>query len=329
MSALLKPTLSRWGASVYETLADIEIEKQALSAFVEVLADYQDAEIIVVHSKQPFGSVEISKAPSCRLVVTTTSGVDHMDTSTLFAHNIRVARMPMVRRDAVVESALAMLLHHNRRQQQFLLDAQENRWTRGQLPAYQPTKLSLQRIAVVGYGVIGSRLCEILRMFGADVVTLDPKIQGDIPQRSMEEIAEWADVVMLCCNLQRESYHLINRAWLEKVENRYTSTGKRLALINTARGALVDIDAALEFLDKKVLSFLGVDVFEREPYPHLSQVLGRDTVIFTPHAAGFHPALATDIRLGLLRIAESYQQQTIVPFEIQEADLPYLDMRSL
>ena len=123
MSTLLRPTFSRWGRSVYETDRDIAFEEEGLSRWVEVLPAYSDAEIIVLHSKQPFGSRELEGLKNVRLVVTTTSGWDHMDIVFLKSKGVRCLRMPLIRRDAVVESILAMLLHHNRRQSQFLQDA--------------------------------------------------------------------------------------------------------------------------------------------------------------------------------------------------------------
>ena len=74
MSVVLEPRLSRWGCSVYETALDVGIEKKRLSELVSVIDDFSDAEIIVVHSKQPMGKPEIQQAPSAKLVITTTSG---------------------------------------------------------------------------------------------------------------------------------------------------------------------------------------------------------------------------------------------------------------
>ena len=71
--------LSRWGQSPYETDDDMVRERRALAAHVDVCAPGVDAEIVVVHSKVPMGKDEHLRAPSVRLVLTTTSGTDHID----------------------------------------------------------------------------------------------------------------------------------------------------------------------------------------------------------------------------------------------------------
>ena len=71
--------LSRWGRSEYETDADIATEAGLLSAHVTVRGPGKDAEIIVVTSKEPMGAGLRLKAPSVCLLLTTTSGTDHLD----------------------------------------------------------------------------------------------------------------------------------------------------------------------------------------------------------------------------------------------------------
>ena len=73
------------------------------------------------------------KEHQVKLVITTTSGWDHIDVQYLHSQGIKVVRMPLLRRDAVVESIVAMLLELNRRHQYFRIDASRNEWTRGQL----------------------------------------------------------------------------------------------------------------------------------------------------------------------------------------------------
>ena len=49
--AVLMPTISRWGYSVYERADDIRTEKNALNTLGQIIEDLADAEILITHSK--------------------------------------------------------------------------------------------------------------------------------------------------------------------------------------------------------------------------------------------------------------------------------------
>jgi len=56
-------------------------------------------------------------------------------------------------------------------------------------------------------------------------------------------------------------------------------------LINCSRGALVDLDAALESLNSGKLGGLGLDVFDPEPPKH-HPIFDHENVVLTPHVMG-------------------------------------------
>ena len=161
--------LSRWGRSPYETEADIALETLALRGLVEVVAEAADSEIVVVHSKIPMGKNEHRNAPSMRLLLTTTSGVDHIDLRYFADQNVKVARLPFARRDAVVESTIAMLLWGLRRLGDLHQKALAGEWARSDLPMISPQNLCGSKVGLVGLGVIGQQVACVLRALGAEV----------------------------------------------------------------------------------------------------------------------------------------------------------------
>ena len=56
-------------------------------------------------------------------------------------------------------------------------------------------------------------------------------------------------------------------------------------IVNTARGALVDLDAIVDGLRNGQLAGVGLDVFEPEPLPEDHAIRSFREVILTPHAA--------------------------------------------
>ena len=313
MSTLLKPRLSRWGRSVYEQEHHIASERDLLAPYVEVVEDHADAEVIVVHSKQRVGKAELSKCTHVKMVITTTSGFDHLDWSWMRTQGILPVRMPMLRRDAVVESILAMLLHANRRQEQFQRDASCGKWTRGQLATYSPLRLQDQNIAVVGLGVIGQQLSKVLHFLGASVYGVDPcGIPEGLPfvkETSFDSLPTHVDVTLLTCTLNPTSANMVNQAWLSQCRG--------MTLINCARGKLVDIERTLLALSQGNLSFLGLDVFPEEPYSQLASINEHKNLLFTPHAAGYHPHLGTQIQQGLVDIISRWVSNQSIPYIVE------------
>jgi len=67
-------------------------------------------------------------------------------------------------------------------------------------------------------------------------------------------------------------------------------------IVNTARGAIVNVDDLLAVLDSGILAGAGLDVLPVEPVPTGSRLLGHPRVILTPHAAFFSAQAEVELR---------------------------------
>jgi len=67
-------------------------------------------------------------------------------------------------------------------------------------------------------------------------------------------------------------------------------------LVNTSRGAVVDVDAAVDALDRGTLAGLALDVLPVEPVPADSRLLSNPRVILTPHAAFYSVESEKELR---------------------------------
>jgi D-3-phosphoglycerate dehydrogenase len=67
-------------------------------------------------------------------------------------------------------------------------------------------------------------------------------------------------------------------------------------LVNTARGAVVNVDDLLSALDNGILAGAGLDVLPVEPVPADSKLLGHPRVILTPHAAFYSVQSEAELR---------------------------------
>ena len=144
-------------------------------------------------------------------------------------------------------------------------------------------------VGLVGLGRVGSRMADLLQPWRVKLLAHDPYVDQSkfvhhnaIPV-DMETLLQNADVVSLHCDLNDGSRSMIN-------EKQFSLMKPTAIFLNTARGGLVDYDALFDALDKNVIAGAGLDVFETEPLPKQSSILGLgDKVVLTPHSAGRTP----------------------------------------
>lgn len=296
-------TLVRWGTAEYEVDG-----LDGLPPGVDVVtaagpqAPLEEAEVLVVPSKVRVDATIVPRLRRCRLVITTTSGFDHLDLPTLRKAGIQAARLPLARRDAVVQTAMGMILSLTRRLPRFQRAAEADRWERAALSRYGATELG--RVAVVGVGVIGARMVEVLRAFGADVVEVDPRLP--LAPR-LADVLPAVDVLTLHCSLNAENRGMIGAAEVTRMR-------AGAVLVNTARGRLVDVDAAVAAVRSGHLAGVGLDVFPEEP-ASLARWAAPD-VLVTPHAAGWHPGLGRAIAEGVAAAVRALVEGREIPYAV-------------
>ncbi len=295
-----------WGRAEYER----QLPWGDLLGGVEVVtalgegAPLEVADVVVVPSRQPVLREHVPRLRRARLVLTTTSGFDHVDVKALAEVGIPCARLPLARRDAVVQTALGMILSLTRRLGALQEPAGRGHWDRSELPAWNPTLLGT--VGVVGHGVIGSVMARSLESLGARVLRCDPILPDSVP---IDELVEQSDVVTLHSELTPESRNLLS------VE-RLMAMRRGSVLVNTARGGLVDVGAALRSLESGHLAGLALDVFPSEPPVDLARFVGPRCIV-TPHAAGWHPGLDEAIARGIVDAVQAVRRGEAAPFTLQ------------
>lgn len=284
MSAPLR--LCRWTRADYETAPLREVEG------VEFVDDHASADVVVVPSTRRVVPADV---PRARLVITTTSGFDNLDVPGLRAQGVRCARLPLARRDAVVQTTLAMALSLSRRLGDFGRTARAGTWDRRNLGRYDARLV--RRVAVVGLGVIGTEVARAFSALGSEVLEV----------RRGNPLPTDVDLLTLHCSLDRHNEGMVGAATLAALR-------PGTILVNTARGKLVDAHAAREALLAGHLGGLGLDVFPEEP-ADLS-AFTHDRCVVTPHAAGWHPGLGEAIAEGVEQAVRALLRGEPVPWAI-------------
>ena len=146
-------------------------------------------------------------------------------------------------------------------------------------------RTATRTVGIVGVGRIGTALVNRLKPFGCRILGYDPykpsgheKAVGYERTDTLEDLLAEADIVTIHCPLTDETRGLISKPQLQKMK-------KGAALINTARGGVVNEADLTWALKTGEIRSAVLDVFEQEPPAPDNPLLHMENVIATPHIA--------------------------------------------
>lgn len=237
----------------------------------------------------------IDAAPALRFIGRMGSGMEVIDVPYAESKGIRCIGSPEGNCNAVAEHALGMLLSLNKRILKSHNEIKEGKWLRDE---NRGTELEGKTIGIIGYGHTGKAFAKLLRGFDVRILVYDKykRIESEghiIICNSVDQIQQEADVLSLHVPFQEDTFHLIDRIFMEKMQ-------KPFILINTSRGTVVDSREISTFLDNGGMKGLVLDVWEEEPLDKMSaqyrallnDLITRSNVLITAHIAGYsHEAL--------------------------------------
>ena len=273
--------------------ADVGLELASAQCKSEddVIAAARDC-VAILLQYAPITERVVSSLPKLGIVSRIGAGIDTVDTDACARHGVWVANSPDYGVGEVATHALALALALVRNIVAYHRDIHARQWhfmSSGTLRRAGDMTLGL-----VGLGRIGKRMAHVSRNVFARVLACDPYlIDGDFPayvaRRDLAGLLADSDVVSLHVPLNSETRGMIGADAL--------ATAKPGAyLVNTARGAVIDVDAALAALDAGRLAGLALDVLPNEPVPAGSKLLGHPRVILTPHAAFYSVEAEQELR---------------------------------
>ena len=233
----------------------------------------------------------IDACPSLKIIGRGGVGMDNIDVEYAREKGINVINTPAASSASVAELVFAHLFSGCR----FLTDSNRKMPVEGDSKfaelkkAYtKGVELRGKTIGIIGFGRIGQEVAKIALGLGMRVLAVDnfaekvnlkveffngQSVDFEIKTQSKEEVLKEADFVTLHVPAQKE--FVIGQKEFDLMKN-------GAALVNCARGGVVDEEALLNALDSGKLAFAGLDVFINEPTPAKS-VLSHPKISLTPH----------------------------------------------
>lgn len=229
----------------------------------------------------------VEHAKQLAFIQSISAGTDQYSREILGAAGIRVASAQGVNERAVAEHAIGLILAVARKLPMAFANQAAHKW-RGLISeiAQREDELGGKTLVIVGMGRIGSRLAQLAKAFDMRVIGVkrDPAKGGQaadltVPQSQLLEVLPQADFVALTCPLNPSTQDLIDAKALAAMK-------PTAALVNVARGKVVDEPALIEAMRSGAIAAAALDCVWEEPLPPASSLWDLPNVFITPHSAG-------------------------------------------
>ncbi|UOM32610.1 D-2-hydroxyacid dehydrogenase [Acuticoccus sp. I52.16.1] len=261
---------------------------------------------IAITNKVRIDTAVLDAAPDLACVVVAATGTDCVDTAACTARGIPVCNIRGYSTATVPEHVFTLLLGLRRGLTLYAREVRDGAWQRaGQFCFFaQPIRdLRGATMGVIGAGGIGTRVGELAAAFGMNVLYSARRDQTPAGNRvGFEEFLARADVISLHCPLRPDTRHLLGA-------EAFAAMKRSPIVINTARGALVDLEALESALDSGRVGGAGIDVASVEPPPAddiLMRLAERPNVIVTPHVAWASDEAQQVLADQLVEVLEAY-----------------------
>ena len=223
----------------------------------------------VLAGLEPLNEKVISSCPNIKAISRIGVGMDNVDLSYAKKKGIKVSNTPDGPTDAVAEMTFAALLTIIHKIIESNEEIHRKEWKKHM--GYSISELS---IFFIGYGRIGRKTAELMRLMGAKTFAFD-KYNLELSDCTLEEGLQMADVISLHasgtdCLISEEEIQMMKDGCI---------------LLNSARGGLIDENAVYDALKNGKISYYWADSHPQEPY--VGKLIELKNAILTPHISTY------------------------------------------
>jgi phosphoglycerate dehydrogenase-like enzyme len=240
------------------------------SDYDEIFKRVGDATIVLNNVSTPLPKEILEKCPRIKFIQTWSTGTDHIDLAYAKRNDIRVANVSGYSTEAVAEKTIGALLITANNLIEANKDAQKGKWN---YQKFIGVELKNKTLLIIGDGRIARRISELASVFGMKSINTNSKTS----KADLSLYIKKSNFITINCPLNNDTFHLFGREQFNLMNG--------IVLINYARGGIVDEDTMLEALNSGKLSFVAMDVFEKEPPDKNNPLLSHPRVFVTPHCA--------------------------------------------
>ena len=149
---------------------------------------------------------------------------------------------------------------------------------------HEVKQIEQHNVDIIGLGELGQTSARLLRKVGFNVVgwSRTPKQIEGIPcylgDDGLNQVLQLSDTVVVLLPLTKATQQMFDQVVFSQMK-------KGSAIINFARGGILNTPDLLKALDEAHLSHAVLDVFEQEPLPAESVIWHHPKITVTPHVS--------------------------------------------
>ncbi len=269
---------------------EFEYFEESAGSDEEKIERLKDTDIAIITNK-PLTSQVINNT-KLDLIDVAFTGVDHVDLDACNEKGIKVLNASGYSDDSVAELVIGLTISVLRKfnENRGNIFNGENNYLLGEL-------IKGKTFGVIGTGNIGSKLIDLLSVFGCKIIAYSRTEKEEIKAKGVEYVdlptlLKESDIVSLHIPNNKETKGFLGSEELDLMK-------EGAVLINCARGAVVDNDYLAKLLNEDKLR-AGIDVFDMEPpLPEDYPLRNAKNVILTNHVA-FYTKEAMEIRADIV-----------------------------
>ena len=239
--------------------------------------------MIGVGMSTPVNDEFLSYAPNVKAFSTISVGFDNYNLADLKNRGIRLMNTPTVLTEATADLVFTLLMTTARRTVELANLVEQKQWKTNIVDNHYGTDVFGKTIGILGMGRIAKAIVKRAHCgFDMNVIYYNRSAHPDVEQKynavrcELDEVLKQADFVVVMLPLNAETDCLITKEKLALMK-------PSAFLINGARGRIIDEKALIEALQNGVIKGAGLDVFEVEPLPTDSPLIGMKNVVLSPH----------------------------------------------
>ena len=265
---------------------------------------WRKADAILAWHELQYSAEIIDKLDRCKVIVRIGVGFDNVDLIASGKKGIPVCNVPDYGTNDVADHAIGLMLSLARGIFAYSEKVREsNSWDWNN--AGELHRLTCATLGIIGLGRIGTAIALRAKALGMYIIFYDPylpdgqdKALGVVRCENLSGLLEQSDVVSIHTPLSKETRGMADSTFFTKMK-------KGSIFINTARGAIVSLDALTEALKTNHLRGVGLDVLPQEPpdpdHPLIKAWRSKERwisqrLIITPHAAFYNKESYEEMR---------------------------------